>query len=110
MGLKAQNGGEGAIPSSSYEQNGKQNGHSNFHTKAKKSPLGDLDFDGTLSNSDKKKIFQVIEFTQATAEQAWFELQSVGGEVQAAVSNLLDNPFTTVQTKAQRKKKSREPT
>eukprot|EP00212_Chloropicon_laureae_P000521 CAMPEP_0198457400 /NCGR_PEP_ID=MMETSP1453-20131121/29608_1 /TAXON_ID=1461543 ORGANISM="Unidentified sp., Strain RCC701" /NCGR_SAMPLE_ID=MMETSP1453 /ASSEMBLY_ACC=CAM_ASM_001118 /LENGTH=103 /DNA_ID=CAMNT_0044182121 /DNA_START=168 /DNA_END=476 /DNA_ORIENTATION=- len=57
-----------------------------------------------VSASDKKKIQQVVEFTKATVEQAWFELQNKRGDVQAAISSLLDNPFSVVKKKQQKPK------
>ena len=57
-----------------------------------------------VSSSDKRKIQQVAEFTGATADQAWFELQNKNGDVQAAISSLLDNPFEVVKTKTQKQK------
>eukprot|EP00215_Chloropicon_roscoffensis_P004875 CAMPEP_0197509830 /NCGR_PEP_ID=MMETSP1312-20131121/45584_1 /TAXON_ID=464262 /ORGANISM="Genus nov. species nov., Strain RCC2335" /LENGTH=113 /DNA_ID=CAMNT_0043057733 /DNA_START=181 /DNA_END=519 /DNA_ORIENTATION=+ len=57
-----------------------------------------------VSNSDKRKIQQVAEFTGASADQAWFELQNKGGDVQAAISSLIDNPFEVVKTKVQKQK------
>merc|ERR1712070_714681 len=35
-------------------------------------------------------------------DQAWFELQNKGGDVQAAISSLIDNPFEVVKTKVQK--------
>ena len=94
-------------------QNNSSSGHSETQTQQRsKASFGELEVIRMsasakvkgVSNADKRKIQQVVEFTNATAEQAWFELQNQKGDVQAAVSNLLDNPFTTVKSKQQKQK------
>ena len=92
------------------EHNIQQKTQTSRDSRTAKKVLGELGVNMNLAHlkgvsiSDKKKIQQVAEFTKASAEQAWFELQSKNGDVQAAISSLLDNPFTVVKSKQQKQK------